>query len=353
MRDATLEFRIALVPARWVPVFVRNVIVWLQAQRDGKFGWYSRFDVALRWLGRRIAWDPEHNRVHQRVEDLLKLPPQVAQHERERQAVEKELATLPSFWVLMTLFLLLFIGDLFGSIQLFKTMGFDGFRRLLLGFALSAVLFALPLLALRFYTKKTKHWFYLIAAVLLFIIGAIATIQLSETAAQSGTFALQDAAAGALLALAVIGPALLAKFLLLALLPVWQLRKERARLIGEITRAKRDQRMAQAYVRDFHLYSEWYGTHAAQIASVYRRAFARKYLAVHKDPQTLRQMLDGDSLQELDDATHWPEGITAATEHELPPGKPKRAPRTRKAPQLTALDGGAAKTVENPYARQP
>jgi len=337
--EATLTFRIPLVLARRVPIFLRNFMVWLQARRDGRFGWYSRFDVVLRWMGRRIVWDPIENPVHQRIDNLLELDSRAEQHETERQAVEKEQAKRTSFWILATLFTLLFIGDLFGSIQLFKTLGFEGFRRVLMAFALSAVLFALPLLAVRFYTKKTKHWFYVVSAVLLLVIAAIGTLQLNETAAQTGQFAIQDIAAGALLSLAVIGPALLAKFVLSSLEPVWQLRKERARLIKEIRNAKREQRMAQAYVRDFHLYSEWYGSHAAQIASVYRRAFARKYLAVHKDPDRLRLMLDGDSLMEMDAATRHPEAISAAPVEE----KPKR----RRTTKLTALDGGAG--VENPY----
>lgn len=347
MNNADLVFRVALVPARWVPIFIRNLLVWLQAQRDGKFRWYGRFDVVVRWMGRRTLWDLERNPVHRRIDGLLRPDPRVEQHDRDRQNVEKELAKLTSFWVLVMLFVLLFIGDLFGSIQLFKTLGFDGFRRLLMAFALSAVLFALPVLAVRFYTKKTKHWFYLVTAVLLLIIGAIGTLQLNETAAQSGEFALQDLAAGALLSLAVIGPALLAKFVLNALLPVWQLRKERARIVREIKYARREQRMAQAYVRDFHLYSEWYGSHAAQIASVYRRAFARKYLAVHNDPDELRRMLDDDSMHELDAVTFQPEGITAAPVRK-PQARPKRGPRT-----LKALAGGAPKNVENPYARTP
>lgn len=355
MRDADLSFRVALVPARWVPIFLRNVLVWLQAQRDGKFGWYSRFDVVLRWMGRRTVWDTEHHPVHRRVESLLAPHPRLEQHEHERQVAEKELATLASFWVLVLLFLLLFVGDLFGSVQLFKTLGFDGFRRLLMAFALSAVLFALPVLAVRFYTKKTRPWFFVVSAVLLLVIAAIGTLQLNETDAQTGEFALQDWAAGALLSLAVIGPALLAKFVLSALIPVWQLRKERARVMREIHRATREQRMAQAYVRDYHLYSEWYGSHAAQIASVYRRAFARKFLAVHQKPDALRQMLDGDSLHELDAVTFQPEVVTAAplSGGEEAATHSKRSRRNARV--FTALDGGTheGRRITNPYRRQP
>ena len=347
---ADLSFRVPLVPARWTPTFVRNFLVWLQAQRDGKFRWYGRFDVVLRWLGRRLTWEPEHNPVHQRIEGLCEPDHRAEEHDRQRQAAEKELAKLVPFWVLVTLLTLLFLGDLFGSIQLFKTLGFDGFRRLLLAFALSAILFALPLLAVRFY-RKAKHWFYVVCGVLLLLIGAIGTLQVNETTAQTGEFALQDFAAGALLSLAVIGPALLAKFVINALLPVWQLRKERARLCREIRRANRERRMAEVYVRDFHLYSEWYGSHAAQIASVYRRAFARKYLAVHKDPEALRQMLDHDSLRELDAATYQPEIITAVTVS----AEAQATKRPRRKAMLTGVDGGRprGRRTTNPYRRTP
>jgi hypothetical protein len=313
MKESTIfVFLIPLVPARWVPLFVRNFFIWTQAQRDGKFGWYGRFDVVLRWLGRLIIWDPVKNPVHARIAALADADPRLAEHDRGRQAVEKQLAKLTSFWVLMLLLVLLFLGDLLGSIQLLKTVGIDGIRRPLIGFALSAMLFALPLLAVRFYTKKTRHWFALIMGVLLLLVAVIGTLQVSETARSAGDFAIQDAAAGLLLSLAVIGPAILSKFVMTALLPVWQLRKERSRLLREIHRTQRDQRMAERYLSAYRQYYEWYLSNAAQIASVYRRAFARKYLAVHKDPVTLRRMLDDDTLKELDIATATPEAITAA-----------------------------------------
>lgn len=299
-----MRFTVPFVLAFLVPVWARNFFVWLQARRDAQFGWYASVDVITRWLGKRVAWNAAANPTHRRVEAALTPPPECARWVIEQDRVDKEIAKRPPFWVLVSAFFVLFVADVLGDVQLLKSLDVEaGPRRVLMAVAVAAVLFALPLFAVhlsRAKKGKPSLWFWPVLLVLGVLATVIGILQVGESRDT------QDYAAAFLLGVAVVGPAMLAKPIAATALDVWPLRRESQRLGRKLGRARHELRVAQRYVDDFQRYAHWYDSQAAQIRSVYRRAFARKYLKVHGHVEKLEAFLTKDTFVDYEEALSRP-----------------------------------------------
>jgi hypothetical protein len=348
-----VTFKIPWCLAMLVPLAIRNSMITSTAAGDARVGFYACRDRVTRWLSHYVAWDPVNNEIHKAVVDLLELPAAFATWQAERDAVEKDLATRANYYALVTVGTLLFVSDVLSNVLLLKSLGVEeGLRRILMAFAVAAVLFAIPVLVAKF-AASSKLFSWIIGILGLVLVVVISIVQLQQTAS-TGTATLADYSGAILLSFAVVGPAALAKLVLGSWLPVAQLRAERRRLRRLQETAKTAQAAARSYVIAHHEYTDWYKSNAKQIASEYRPAFAREYLRGNDNHDQLATMIAADDQaieRELATVVH-----TAEPPAKASPEAPAQSSSVLKLVPKNAADELARLEAQfgkrNPYRKQ-
>jgi hypothetical protein len=361
------RFTVTWCPAMLYPLLVRIPLVAAAAKKDAQAGFYACRDVITHWLGHFVVWDVKNNAVHKLVSSLLELPAAYVSWQSEREAVEKDLATRANYYVLLALLILLFVSDTLSNLLLLKNLGVEeGLRRLLMAFAVAAVLFAIPVIAVKFFEARSKVLSWIAGILGVVLVAVISIVQLQQTSSSQGSASLGDLAGSVLLSFAVVGPAALAKLVLGSWFPIAQLRAERRRLIRLQDAAKTAQRNARRYVTEYLEYTHWYKSNAKQIASVYRPAFAREYLQGSGNHDQLAKMIAADDvaiereIADKDNADTQPQPVPAPVLQLVPSldatdGSKTNAtgkPRQNAAEELKRLEDQFARQPKNPYRKQ-
>jgi hypothetical protein len=340
-----------------VPLPVRNSIIASTGAADARVGFYACRDRVTRWLSHYIAWDPINNEIHKLVVSLLELPAAFATWQAECEAVEKELAKRPNFFLLLAGLGSLFPSDVLSNVMLFKNLGIsEPARRVMMAFAVAAVLFAIPVLVAKF-AASSKLFSWIVGIFGLVLVVVISIVQLQQTASQ-GNATIADYAGAILLSFAVVGPSALAKLVLTSWFPVAQLRAERRRLRRLQEGAKRAQSRARDYVNSHHEYTDWYKSNAKQIASEYRPAFARQYLRGNGNHDQLTAMIAADNQaieRDLANIVHTAELLPPQPSPVLklvPKTNATEKPRTNADEELKHLQDQFARQPTNPYRKQ-
>ncbi len=201
------------------------------ATRDAKVGVESCDDLVNAMLGVRPSFDPTRL-DHKRIDDDLRLDPEIKSQEDELQQLEDERAHEPRLFPLNLVLALCFLCEPFAGISLMASYGFQNPEKTMFGVMLAACIFAVTSIAARM-TGGARAVAYAMYAAL---VVAVAGSRLAERSDGSTT----SWAEAAVLVALTIGPAILAEW-------CWRRREKAAKLAKQMANVRR--RLAELRAR--------------------------------------------------------------------------------------------------------
>jgi hypothetical protein len=256
--------------ARGSWVRFRNAIVRLHAVHHRRKQLSPMPDLLVKkLLGPRPVFDPVGDPRHRRYEQERQPHPDLPVWHAELHTDEKLLTHHASRWLLRGILVALLIVEFLGAGQLLADEGMENPQRSIVAAATACVLFFLLWIAAKLLGQREQsRWFYLVVASIALFALAIAILRHDETSVEESS-GLSNWSSAIFLLFVTLGPGLLAKHVLTALLPVDQLTKNTHRLRRLITRAQRAQARAITELDRISLWQAYWDQESEQITATY------------------------------------------------------------------------------------
>lgn len=220
-------------------------------------------------LGPRPVFDPARDPRHRRFDEERHLHPDVATWNAELHADAKTLTHHASRWVLRGIFLLLLVVEFLGAGQLLANEGMENPERSIVAAATACILFFLLWIAAKLlHDRANARWFSLVVASIALLALSIAILRHDETSVEASS-GLSNWSSTIFLLFVTLGPGLLAKHVLTALLPVEQLSKNIRRLRHLIKRAHATRARAIKELDRISLWQAYWDQESEQITATY------------------------------------------------------------------------------------
>lgn len=256
--------------ARGSWVRFRNAVVRLHAAHHRRKQLFPMPDLLVKkLLGPRPVFDPVGDPRHRRYEEERQLHPDVSAWNAELQADGKALTHHASRWLLRGILVALLIVEFLGAGQLLANEGMENPERSIVAAATACILFFLLWVAAKLLREREQaRWFYLVVASIALLALSIAILRHDETSVE-GSSGLSNWSGAIFLLFVTLGPGLLAKHVLTALLPVEQLSKNIRRLRRLIKRAHVTQARAIRELDRISLWQAYWDQESEQITATY------------------------------------------------------------------------------------
>ena len=220
-------------------------------------------------LGPRPVFDPVGDPRHRRYEQERQPHPDLSVWNAELQTDGKALTHHASRWLLRGILVALLIVEFLGAGQLLANEGMENPARSIVAAATACILFFLLWIGAKLLGQREQsRWFYLVVASIALFALAIAILRHDETSVDASS-GIANWSSAIFLLFVTLGPGLLAKHVLSALLPVEQLTKNTHRLRRLIKRAQRTQARAITELDRISLWQAYWDQESEQIIATY------------------------------------------------------------------------------------